>query len=104
MGKKKDPSEYYFYPVEFDWYEEFGCYDEEMPEVDVSAFYIAPKDHWDSTHYAYDGCVHCETTVPKGFGNPIEGCYEIQASKEKGRQMLLDAGFIEKYIGPPWGK
>ncbi|MHA2280190.1 MAG: hypothetical protein ACXAC5_04875 [Promethearchaeota archaeon] len=105
MKEKNKPSDYYFYPVEADWYEEFGCYEDfdQTPEVDVTVFYISPKEYYDRTGYMYDGCIQNEVDVPENFGEAMEGCYEIEASKEKGKQILLNAGFIEKYIGPPWG-
>lgn len=92
------PSDYYFCVANKDWYGEFGCYEDfdQTPEIDVTVFFIAPKDHYDTTGYLYDGCIQAEVAVPEGFAEAMEGCYEAEVSKEEGRKILLDAGFIEK--------
>lgn len=104
---KKSPSDYYFCAAELDGeiYDGWEDFDPPwIPEVDATTFYICPKDHYDTTGYLYDGCIANEVEVPKSFTESQEGCYEIALSVDKAKKILLGAGFIEKYMGPPWGK
>lgn len=102
------PSDYYFWPVDVNDEEQYEGYEDFeppwIPEVDATIFYICPRNHYDKFGYLYDGCIRNEVKLPDGFGECQESCYEIAASKEEGRRLLLEAGFVEKYIGPPWGK
>jgi hypothetical protein len=101
------PSDYYFYAAEkdSDMYEGWEDFDPPwVPEVNGTIFYICPKDHYDVTGYLYDGCVMNEVSIPKGFSECMEGCYEAALPVDKARQILLNAGFIERHMGPPWGK
>ena len=100
LTMKNPTSDYYFCPVGDDFYEEFCCYEDFTPPLvprkDVAIFYLNPKHYFDKNGCLYDGCIMAETDVPNRFEECIEGCYEILASEEEGRQILLDAGFIEK--------
>ena len=99
MSEENKPSDYYFCAAELDgeMYDGWEDFDPPyIPEVNGTIFYICPKDHYDTTGYLYDGCIMSEVKLPKGFSECMEGCYEIAISKDKGRQLLLDAGFIEK--------
>ena len=92
-----NPSDYYFCAADKDWYEEFGCYEDfgQVPETDVTVFFITPRDYYDHHNHLYDGSIRRDV-LPEGFGECMEGCYEAEVSKENGRQILLNAGFVEK--------
>jgi hypothetical protein len=99
MSKNK-PSDYYFCAAEVggDLYDGWEDFEPPMiPEVDGTVFYICPKDNYENSgSHWYDGCVQAEVDMPGDFGECQEGCYETSLPLEEGRQILLDAGFIEK--------
>lgn len=103
MKIKNEPSDYYFYKADEDYYGEYSGYEDFdppwTPEVDATVFFIVPKGF---NGKFYCGCIVNEVNIPKGFGECMEGCFEIVLPIEKGRQLLLDAGFTEHHSGPPW--
>ena len=90
-----NPKDYYFCEVDEDYYGEFGMGDSDDPDPPV--FRITPRKYYDKYRYLYEGPTPYDM-FPNGFAEVMEAHFERVGPKEESRQLLLDAGFVEKKI------
>ena len=65
-------------------------------EWDIDTIVITTKAYYDKTGYWCDNDrMKIGTVLPNGFCDIMESVYEYDGNIEEGRQVLLNAGFIE---------
>jgi len=58
-------------------------------------FYVTPKAHYDEEHCLLDTSIPMNS-FPSGFQELSDSTFEYNGDPKMGRQLLLQAGFIEK--------
>lgn len=84
--KYSSPSDYYFQ------------LDSSEDESGDPMFYIVKRSFYDKYHYLDDQCRSENTPVPPGFYDIMEATFEYDGDVQFGRQLLLNAGFVERKL------
>ena len=86
--KKLKPGDYYFQ------------LDAEKDGFEEDRFFVTPKVYYDNYGYLLDNWIPMGV-FPSGFAQTCDSTYEYNGNAQVGRQLLLNAGFIERRMFDP---